>query len=291
MSRVARQAGCGPAKRGGPAASFTLVEMLVSMVVLVILVVLCAQVLGMAMNTWKSGRSQADNFNQARIALDIMARDLETAVVRQDLPAFFSGSTPALTLYTKQAELLSSGVTGNRPLGRVLYAVTTGADGSSLLRRSVNGFNFGDDLGYSPAAWSVAMTSPTIDDDIGSGVLAMKYQFIGPDGLNVLPSKVNQAWTNSASLPGIQSLRAVILSIAVIDGENLKLLNGQGKRAVLQGNFSAADPGSLRSFADAWQAQLDGAGHPLAQGGVPEKTLMGLKFFQRTVILPPSTKP
>jgi len=274
---------------------FTLIELLVSMAVMAILVVLFVQMLTMGMSAWNSGRSQADNFSQARVALDVIARDLATAAVRKDLPAFFdASSSPALTFYTEQQGLIATNTTGNRPLSRVFYQVTNGGDGSSLLRRSANGFNFGDEVGYSPAVWGVVMaTNSTFDADIGRGVLVMKHQFIGTNGLNVLPAGVNNAWTNSTNspaLPGIKSLRALTISMAVVDGETLKLLNSLGKLSQLQANFETNDPGAVRSFASTWQAQLDNPNHPLANGGIPIKLLRGLKTFERTIMLPTPLK-
>jgi hypothetical protein len=272
--------------------AFTLVELLVAMVVLTIVVLLCAQMLVVVATTWNSGRSQADNFSKARIAMDIITHDVESAVIRQDLPAFFSGPTsPALTFYTKQAGLLTSSTTGNRPISRVLYSVAIAADQSCVLRRSSNGFNFGDDLGYSPAVWAVPMGATPINSDIGPGVLVMNYQFIDTTGLDVLPANINNGWANSATKSGVQSLRAITLSMAVIDGQNLKTLISLGKVSQLQKNFDTTDdPGRVQSFASAWQTQVDSPAHPLNSGGVPTNVLRGLKTFERTVMLPSLTR-
>jgi type II secretory pathway pseudopilin PulG len=271
-------------------AGFTLVELLVSVLVLVLILLLCTEMLTIVVSSWNLGRAQADNFSKARVALDIIAQDVEAEVVRQDLPAFFNTTAPALTFYTKEPGLLSPTTTGTRPLSRVLYYVTNEADGSCVLRRSANGFNFGDDVGYSPATWSVQMNTPTIDADIGPGVLIMNYQFIGTSGLNIVPANVNNAWANSGTLPGIGNLRAVIISMAVIDGRSLKVLTGMGKLSQLQTNFSTSDPGPIASFASSWQAQLEGATQPLRTGGIPASVLTGLKTFERTVMLPALTK-
>ena len=273
-----------PRRRPDPR-GFTLLELLVAMAVLTLLLLLCSQVLMVAISTWTSGRSQADNFSQARVALDIIARDLETAVLRKDTPAFFNSSGPMLTFYTRQVGLISSNASGNRPISRVAYNVTTDSSGNSVLRRSANGFNFGDDMGYSPATWAVLLASPSYDADIGPGVLVLKYQFIGSDGLDVMPANVNPGWTASGATPGVGTLKAVTLSMAVIDAESLKVLNASGKLAALQANFTADDPGQLRSFATAWQAQLDSAAKPLATGTIPARAIDGIKVFERTVMI------
>ena len=274
-------------------AGFTLVELLISMVVLITIIILCSQILSMVMNIWRSGRSQADNLSQARLALDQMSRDIQAAAIRSDLPAFFSGTSgsTALVFYTKQQSVRNiapdgTSIGGTRPLSAILYSVVNVGGSNSLLRRSANGFNYNDAIGYSPTAWAIQMASATFDADIGPGVLIMKYQFIGRDGKNVLPAQINPGWAKSSTLPGVMDLRAVTISIAVIDGESLKLLQSTGKLQQLQDNFDTSDPGSICSFRSRWQAQIDSASHPLTQGGVPPAALRGLRTFEQTVMLP-----
>jgi len=266
-------------------AAFSLIELLVAMAVLAVLLILLTQVFSMVSGIWNAGRSQADNFAQARVALDVMGRDLQAAVLRPDLPAFFVGGAPELAFYTKQQSLASATNSGNRPLSQVSYVVTNTIDGSSL-RRSARGFNFGEDVGYSPTNWTMPAGQTTFDSDIGPGVLIARHQFIATNGLNILPSAVAEGWADSGTRPGVSSLRAVTLSLAVVDRDSLRLLRESGKLDQLLQNFSGSNPGGIRSFAAAWQDQLDDSSSPLAQGGVPIRILRNLKIFERTVVLP-----
>jgi hypothetical protein len=134
----------------------------------------------------------------------------------------------------------------------------------------------------------VATNGTTFDSDIGPGVLLLRHQFIGTNGLNLLPGEVNAGWTNSATTNGVGSLRSVIVSLAVIDRDHLRLLQDAGKLTQLQANFGTNNPGPLLSYASTWQAQLDDAARPLLAGGVPAVVLRGLKIFERTVLLPPA---
>lgn len=66
-------------KRGG----FTLVEVLVASFITVILLMMLFRVLFGAMNAWQSGSSRLQTNSDARLALDMIARDLQSMVVRQ----------------------------------------------------------------------------------------------------------------------------------------------------------------------------------------------------------------
>lgn len=264
---------------------FSLIELLVAMAVLAILLVLLAQMFSMVSNTWRAGRSQVDNFAQARVALDVIGRDVESSVLRPDLPSFFVSGAPQFAFYTRQQSMVSETNSGNRPLSRVFYSVTNGAQGCNL-RRSAHGYNFGEDVGYSPASWSVPGGGSAFDSDIGPGVLVMRQQYIGTNGRNILPENIQASWTNVGTNAGIGALRAVTVSLAVVDRDAVQLLLTSGRLQQFQSNFGAVDPGAVRSFASAWQDQLDDPSAPLAAGGIPPRVLRSLRIFERTVTLP-----
>ncbi|MEZ0298275.1 MAG: type II secretion system protein J [Candidatus Methylacidiphilales bacterium] len=272
------------------APSFTLVELMVSMAILAVLTLLFLQIFTTSSNLWISGRAQAENFSQARVALDVISRDLEAGVFRQDLPAFYAADgSSAFTFYSKQQGLKGLGETSARPLSFIRYEVTNIDGGTSVLRRTSGGFDYGTDVGYSRATWTVQMAPQAFDADIGPGVLIMKYQFISTNGLNILPQDVNQAWTNkpgNPEVPGVQNLGAAIISLAVVDGRSMKILQASGKLAQLQANFQTNNPGNLLSYRSAWQAQLENPSSPLTAGAVPQEALRGLRTFERTVMLP-----
>ena len=59
--------------------AFTLIELLVSMTVLSILLLVCASVLDQSRRTWSQARARVDQFREARIAFDILTRNLAQA--------------------------------------------------------------------------------------------------------------------------------------------------------------------------------------------------------------------
>jgi len=64
-----------------PRAAFTLVEVMVSMVVLAIMMMLIAQIIGATQRSWRSASSRLSQFREARIAFDTITRNLKQATL------------------------------------------------------------------------------------------------------------------------------------------------------------------------------------------------------------------
>ncbi len=84
-------------------------------------------------------------------------------------------------------------------------------------------------------------------------------------------------------MPEVGALRAVTVSLAVIDKDAVQALVDAGRLQQFQSNFSTVDPGAVRSFARSWQDQLDDSSGPLTNGGIPPRVLRSLRIFERTV--------
>ena len=66
---------------------FTLIELLAAMGILVVMMLVLFRLLGSAQQAWTTSNSHAEVFENARIALDIISRDIQSAVARQnDVP-------------------------------------------------------------------------------------------------------------------------------------------------------------------------------------------------------------
>ncbi|SKA80691.1 Verru_Chthon cassette protein C [Prosthecobacter debontii] len=61
--------------------AFTLVEIMVSMTVLVVLLLISAQVIGTVQSTWTASSARVGQFREARIAFDIITRNLSQATL------------------------------------------------------------------------------------------------------------------------------------------------------------------------------------------------------------------
>lgn len=114
-------------------AAFTLVEVMVSMTVLVILLLISAQVIGTVQSTWTASSARVGQFREARIAFDIITRNLSQATLNAYIDydqnyltttsnATSSGgaTTVAPTKYLRKSDLrfvsgLAAELVGNSP--------------------------------------------------------------------------------------------------------------------------------------------------------------------------------
>lgn len=74
---------------------FTLVEMLVAVSILSFMLLMMAQMTGLAEQAWRLEQNRIDNFSKARSMLDMVTDDLQRGVFRGDLPAFGTGAPSA----------------------------------------------------------------------------------------------------------------------------------------------------------------------------------------------------
>lgn len=90
----------GTRKTALPSGAFTLVEVLVSLVVLTILLLVSAEVIGQVQNTWTQSNARVTQFREARTAFDIITRNLSQATlntyVDYDNNYLKSGATTAV---------------------------------------------------------------------------------------------------------------------------------------------------------------------------------------------------
>jgi len=83
---------CGPFIHRRRRASFTLIELLAAMAVLVLIVMLMEQIFADAARTWRTGTRDVEINNNARAALEFMGRELAGAVADGTLTLVISNS-------------------------------------------------------------------------------------------------------------------------------------------------------------------------------------------------------
>ena len=78
--------------------AFTLVELLAAMVVLALLMVMIFAIFNQASKAWLLAENRTETFQSARLALDLMSRDLESAIATQHVnnTAIGGGSVPGI---------------------------------------------------------------------------------------------------------------------------------------------------------------------------------------------------
>lgn len=102
-------------KPGPGRGAFTLVEVLVSMTVLLVLLLVSAQVIGTVQSTWTTSNARVGQFREARVAFDIITRNLSQATLNsyvdfdkswlEDDPAQNTMATTAPSKFERKSDL------------------------------------------------------------------------------------------------------------------------------------------------------------------------------------------
>jgi prepilin-type N-terminal cleavage/methylation domain-containing protein len=287
---------------------FTLPELLVTVGVLVLLVLLFTQLLNSAATITTLGHKQMDVDSQARQLLDRMAIDFAQMVKRSDVDFFAKGTVAPNTvggaMTGNDRIAFYSGVPGYYPSGSssssqspvslVAYRVNSDSSspsynkmerlGKGLLWNAVTPtpapvvflpLTIGASATSVTGTWPAAVSSSASDPDyeiIGPQVFRFEYCYLGTDG------------TLSITPPGISSMAAMIVDIAVIDSRSKVLLNNTQITSLAGqlvdyggGNMG---PGALRTQ---WQNTLN------ANSTLPRPALSGIRLYERFFYLSPPT--
>jgi type II secretory pathway component PulJ len=237
---------------------FTILEFLVAFAVLALMTVLLAQILSSSSQSWLGGQSRVNNFTKARSMLDLMARDVQAGIFRDDLGAFDSGN---LAFYTRRPGVSTNAV---RDVSLVRYALDT----NSVLQRSdlaIAWTNAAQDVSFGTTA--LTELGRVTDRDASPGTLGFRVLFLQDDGS--LTAAFDPAKT-----------RALTLGLAVVDDRTLAKLS-DSQRTALRGGLAAAVSGTNSLSAD-WNTYLAG----LNWASYPADLGRGIKVFERYVLLP-----
>jgi hypothetical protein len=286
-------------------AGFTLAELVVTVGVLVVLVLFFTQLLNSAANVTTLGHKQMEADSQARQLLDRMAIDFAQLVKRSDVDFFAKGTTAPNSvggaMTGNDGIAYYSGVPGyypptgsQSPLSLVAYRVNSDSTSSSYNKMERMGkglvwngvsptdipvvfmpLTIGISVASPSGTWPAATSSSTFDsayEVIGPQVFRFEYCYLRTDGsLSITP-------------PGISSMAAIIVDIAVIDPKSKVLLN-DAQVASLAGQLvdygSGMVPGQLRAQ---WQDTLNA--NTL---GLPRPALSGIRLYERSFYLSPPT--
>ena len=235
--------------------AFTLIELLVATTVLMLVMITLVSVVRSVSDIWLAGKALNDTQMTARAALDLIGRDLQSAIKSPQLPAFTDNR---LVFYTLRPSSAGSSAT-NRRLTCVEYVT----NGSGLERREVDLSTWaGDPLQIPLGATNVpGFTFST--NLISANVVAFTYQFLGTNG------------TFQAASPGTNTV-AIRVGLAMVDQaarDQLKLAAAESALATAL-QFTNATNAPVA----AWKANMDSAGWT----NLPPKVRGGLRFFERT---------
>lgn len=243
-------------KRGG----FSLIELLVAIAVLSLIVIVMAQVLQAASLAWFNGQARVNNFVKGRAMMDLVARDLQAGIYRDDLSAF---PTNQISFYTERP-----GFSGSAAATRSVSWVTYAASNTTLQR---------GDMAVEWGAANLPSFDPTnalppvgtiTSRDTASGVVGFKVLFLYGDG------------TISENYSTAKRPKAFGVGLAVIDDNMMNRLSA-AQIAQIKNDFSNSASGTNSIKAD-WDKMLSG----LNWGAYPGGLGSGLKIFERYVAAP-----
>ena len=285
---------------------FTLAELLVTVGVLVLLVLLCAQLLNSAATITTLGHKQMDADSQARQLLDRIAIDFAQMVKRSDVDFFGKGTlapnSVGGTMPGNDRIAFYSAVPGyyptasnQSPVSLVAYRVNSSSTSSSYNKMERMGkgllwngatptpapvvfmpLTIGPSTASPLGTWPAATSSSTSDPD---------YEVIGPQVFRFEYCYLLKATGSLSITPpsDVSGIAAIVADIAVIDDKS-KVLLSNTQITSLAGQLSdyAANmvPGQLRNN---WQNTLN------TNTTLPRPALSGIRLYERFFYLSPPT--
>ncbi len=257
---------------------FSLIELLVSVVVLSLIVVLAASIVQLAARSWVSGKNQADNYAKARSTLDLIARELRAGVFRSDVQAFKDPSgEDDFRFLTRQAA-----TRGDRGLLAVGYSVNgLGIDNPQPdelgLFRIGKRYNFDDRPDF---ATGIDFLPDPDTQQIGPGILAFTHRFYTRSGQPAKSFNFDHSNPQADSNTG-----TVRLACAVTDDRTLELLVSSGGLKPLAQALQNIAETSTGSPVAAWTEAVQ---QLVESGVIPAPVGAGIRMFEHTLRLPTS---
>ncbi|MEO8440426.1 MAG: prepilin-type N-terminal cleavage/methylation domain-containing protein [Spartobacteria bacterium] len=267
---------------GRPLAGFTLVELLVSMVIIALMVLFIAQLFDSATRVTTSHDKQADNRAQARPVFDRMALDLGQIVQRSDVSYYFK--SPANMQTGNDQIAFYSAVTGyypspsyQSPLSLVAYRVNSDPSSAAFnkLERLGKGLHWsGVSTSYTPVVFSpltVADTWPAATDSTAES----DYELIGPQVFRFEYGYLLKSGGWATTVSDFQTVKALLVTVATIDPKTMVLVP-DAKLTTLAGEmFDFADTMKGSGLRAQWQLNLN------STSTVPRSVASAIRVYSR----------
>jgi prepilin-type N-terminal cleavage/methylation domain-containing protein len=276
-------------KSSGLSGGFTLIEIMAAVAVLGVLVLIMGQIVGLVSDTWIAGKARVDNFTQARLALGLLDRDIQSMVLRSDVAAFKDeNGADACGFYTR---VLGSDSAQNRSLSLVLYTLGTPTTTPKLLRTDY-GLNF--DSSSTLARTMTLGNTSTLPDlgnadantvEVANGVILYHTEFI--DSKGVYQSAFSYDYNDPSAST---NTRVMVVSMVVLDEQAYTIAETSGalNTIITQLDPDTFTPGGNKSYADAWREMINASSF---SSGLPLPVLRAIRVFERSIEipLPPAT--
>jgi len=285
---------------------FTLVEMLVAVSIMSFMLLMMAQITGLAEQAWRMEQNRIDNFAKARAMVDMFTDDMQRAVVRGDLPIFgsgapaatptstsnglyyFTGTTFTTAFYTRLPGVPASASTSVRDVSLVSYAlnsVNQGADKVVLQRSDLAvPWTSSQNILFQGDINTVLQNSPATAREVAPGVVGFRVAFRLADGTMIDPG---QGSTKYVGYNPANPVVAVDVGVAVIGKQTLALLSA-AQIAAIQSAFNAPLTFTSSSVGNGIKANWDQNVLPTfySAPSYPKELGGGLKTFERWVACP-----
>lgn len=207
---------------------FTLIELLVSSVIVVILVLILGGISSLVLHQSSLSYNRISNSSKMRIIFQLIARDLEKAVIRPDLAKFVdSNGNSSLTFYSQIRSYENKQVKGElRNLSLISYSWSSE---DQNLKRIIQGIGRENQVDLLP--FNQITRTPDLDlqntEEIASAVIDFQWSFLNPTGMT------------SDYSPNPLS-RAVRVTAAVIDQSMLEKISQNPSFEELKTKFHEA---------------------------------------------------
>lgn len=245
---------------------------------------------GQISQTWQQGKARVDNMTKARVSLDLLERDLRSALLARGLPGFKDAAgAPAMTFFSAQpgpVGLEAGAPQGStRPLSLVGYRVqdNPAAPYDRGLQRATRGYSYEERAPFQPSGAEFPATVIAPDDRyyqvIGPGVLRMDYRFLSSSG-----TVTRKFVWDAAVLENCSSTVTIYLLVA--DESTLRKMDAvPGGYALFLSRFDAAVAGvSDSGFPHGvWRAALDS---DAAFPEFPAALRHNIHVYERTLSIP-----
>jgi prepilin-type N-terminal cleavage/methylation domain-containing protein len=289
--------------------AFTLLEIMVSVVVLSILVIILSRIVTNATTITTLGNKRMDTDSQVRPVLDRMVADFGQMIKRSDVDIYAKGldleaGNDRIAFFSNVPGYYRSN-SNQSPISLVAYRInadTTSASynrmermGKGLLWNGASPTPSVSPLPSPNAAWIIFGGTPTLQTNWPSATVGdpanqnykdPDFELVGPQIFRFEYSYLLNTGALANALPssGIQGVTAVVVTIAAIDPKSRVLLSDP-QISTLIGRLVDFDPATHAKIGDlpkAWQTALDGTTDMI------RRAISGIRIYQRSFYLFPT---
>lgn len=244
-------------------------EILVASAVLIVLLLALLSMTNSTMLLTKLSQRRMDSSASLRTALDRMATDISSAILREDLPPLFLPSTAADGSDEMYLHSQMEGYDGDRGISLVGYRVRNG-----MLERGAQGSGWTTNALRFAESPSTSTLNAQNFDVIGGKVFRLKIEFIGTNGT---------LFTNSLTPTNWSQVRAVVINLASVDARAIQVAKGTPEELAQLLPGTATDP--AEGILTDWQKTLKDPTFFAGDAQFPIETRRGIEVRRRIVPL------